>query len=159
MICDDLGLANLMVRSRDDLTVVGVVDLEWSYVGPAQLFGSAPWWLLQDRPINKEWEGERGKKIAERYFRYLDIYSRVLEEEEASMPGHEDKKLSRLVKWSQGDSGAMWLHMLISVVFNDPLSFPFEQLRRHVGETEWERRKNEFRTMLSSPISKTLARY
>lgn len=35
LICDDLGLANLVVRSKEDLTVVGVVDLEWSYIGPA----------------------------------------------------------------------------------------------------------------------------
>ena len=52
LICDDLGLANLIVQGKEDLTVVGVVDLEWSYIGPAQLFGSAPWWLLQDRPVN-----------------------------------------------------------------------------------------------------------
>ncbi|RSL44440.1 hypothetical protein CEP51_016224, partial [Fusarium floridanum] len=56
LICDDFGLANLILKSEDDLTVVGVVDLEWSYVGPAQLFASAPWWLLQDRPINLEWD-------------------------------------------------------------------------------------------------------
>ena len=75
LICDDLGLANLIVRSKEDLTVVGVVDLEWSYIGPAQLFGSAPWWLLQDRPINEEWEWQDGKppKLAERCFKYLDI--------------------------------------------------------------------------------------
>jgi hypothetical protein len=35
LICDDLGLANLIVRSKEDLTVVRVVDLEWSYIGPA----------------------------------------------------------------------------------------------------------------------------
>ncbi len=29
LVCDDLGLANLMVKSKDDLTIVGVVDLEW----------------------------------------------------------------------------------------------------------------------------------
>ena len=28
LICDDLGLANLIFRSREDLTVVGIVDLE-----------------------------------------------------------------------------------------------------------------------------------
>lgn len=27
VICDDLGLANLMVRSRQVLTIIGVVDL------------------------------------------------------------------------------------------------------------------------------------
>lgn len=52
LICDDLGLASLIVRSEEDLTIVGVVDFEWSYVGPAQLFGSAPCWLLQDRLNN-----------------------------------------------------------------------------------------------------------
>lgn len=44
LICDNLGFANLIIRGEEDLTVVGVVGLEWSYVGPAQLFGSAPWW-------------------------------------------------------------------------------------------------------------------
>ncbi|KAF2459438.1 hypothetical protein BDY21DRAFT_338253 [Lineolata rhizophorae] len=148
LICDDLGLANLIVRSKEDLTVVGVVDLEWSYIGPAQLFGSAPWWLLQDRPINEEWEWQDGKpsKLAERYFKYLNIYKRVLEEEEAKMPGHEERELSNLVKWSQ-ESGAMWLHMLISVGFNDHRSFPFAQLRQHVGEKKWERRRAEFGTL------------
>jgi len=58
------------------------------------------------------------------------------------MLGHEEKELSRLVKWSQ-ESGAMWLHMLISVGFNEPNSFPLMQLRKHVGATEWERRRKE----------------
>lgn len=42
LICDDLPLANQTVCGREDLTVVRVVDLEWSYIGPAQLFGSPP---------------------------------------------------------------------------------------------------------------------
>ncbi|RLL97665.1 hypothetical protein CFD26_105433 [Aspergillus turcosus] len=145
LICDDLGLANLTVRSREDLTVVGVVDLEWSYIGPAQLFGSAPWWLLQDRPVNSTWDckGDEAPKIAARYFKCLDIFIRILEEEEAKMPGHEERELSSLVKWSQA-SGAMWLHMLLSSGFNDHRSFPFTQLRQHFGLTEWARREKEF---------------
>jgi hypothetical protein len=43
LICDDFGPANMIVKSEKDLTIVGVVDLEWVYAGPAQLFGSAPW--------------------------------------------------------------------------------------------------------------------
>lgn len=139
LICDDLGLANLIVRSRKDLTVIGVVDLEWSYIGPAQLFASVPWWLLQDRPVNNAWgctDGVELPKITSRYMRYLDIFIRVLEEEEARMHGNEDKELSELVKWSQ-ESGAMWLHMLISSGFNDQRSFPFVQLRRHLGDERW----------------------
>lgn len=145
LICDDLGLANLIVRGSDDLTVVGVVDLEWSYIGPAQLFGSAPWWLLQDRPVNSEWDckDDEPPKIASRYFQCLDIFIRVLEEEEEKMPEYKEKELSSLVKWSQA-SGAMWLHMLISYGFNDHRSFPFTQLRRHLGATEWAKREEEF---------------
>lgn len=145
LICDDLGLANLIVRSREDLTVVGVVDLEWSYIGPAQMFGSAPWWLLQDRPVNSSWDckGDEPPKIAARYFKYMDIFIRVLEEEEAKAPGNEEKELSSLVKWSQA-SGAMWLHMLLSSGFNDHRSFPFTQLRQHLGTAVWAKREMEF---------------
>lgn len=143
LICDDLGLANLIVRSKDDLTVVGVIDLEWSYVGPAQLFGS-PWWLLQDRPVNSAWdyEGDEPPKITTRYFKYLEIFIRVLEEEEANMPGHEERELSSLIKWSQA-SGAMWLHMLLLSGFNDHHSFPFMQLRRHIGDDKWAEHEKE----------------
>ncbi|KAI2455093.1 hypothetical protein LOY97_005752 [Ophidiomyces ophidiicola] len=137
LIPDLAILSNLIVRSEDDLTVLGVVDLEWSYTGPAQLFGSVPWWLLQDRPINPEWDYENGKppEVAPRYFRYLEFFVRILEEEEAKMPGNEEKELSTLVKWSQS-SGAMWLHMLLSVGFNDDHTFPFAQLREHF-QTKW----------------------
>ncbi len=94
LICGDLGLANLIVRSREDLTVVRMVDLEWSYIGPAQLFDSAPRWLLQDMPINEEWNWKDGQppKLAERYFKCLDMYKRV-QEEETRMQGHEEKEL------------------------------------------------------------------
>lgn len=145
LICDDLGLANLIVKSKEDLTVVGVVDLEWSYTGPAQLLGSAPWWLLQDRPVNSSWDCryDRPPEITSRYFRYLDIFQCVLEEEEAKMPGCEERELSRLVQWSR-DSGAMWLHMLLSTGFNDQMSFPFTELRKCVGEGEWKEREKEF---------------
>jgi hypothetical protein len=137
----------MIVRGTEDLTVIGLVDLEWSYIGPAQLFGSAPWWLLQDRPVNGAWdykgEGEALPKIGSRYFRYLDMYIRILEEEESKMQGHEERELSSLVKWSQA-SGAMWLHMLLSSGFNDEDNFPFTQLRAHLGATEWARRGMEF---------------
>ncbi|GAD91975.1 conserved hypothetical protein [Paecilomyces variotii No. 5] len=147
LICDDFGLGNFIVRSREDLTVVGVVDLEWSYIGPAQLLATAPWWLLGDRPGNEEWDcdadDEPPCEVATRYFRYLDIFIRVLEEEEAILPGHEAKGFSSLVKWSQS-SGAMWLHMLLTTSFHDIHTFPFTHLLRHLGASEWEKRKNQF---------------
>ncbi|KAL4894944.1 hypothetical protein BDV59DRAFT_200720 [Aspergillus ambiguus] len=133
------------VYAKDDLTIIGVVDLEWSYMGPAQLFGSAPWWLLQDRPVNSawDWEDDEPPKIGTRYLKYLEIFMRVLEEEEAKLPEAEDKELSTLVKWSQS-SGAMWLHMLLSSGFNGRRSFPFTQLRLHLGPEERARREKQF---------------
>ncbi|KAF9894734.1 hypothetical protein FE257_006624 [Aspergillus nanangensis] len=145
LICDDLGLANLIIRGKEDLTVVGIVDLEWSYIGPAQLFGSAPWWLLQDRPVNSTWDCKGGElpEIASRYSKYLDIFIRILEEEETKIPGYEEKELFSLVKWSQA-SGAMWLHMLLSSGFNDYCSFPFTKLRQHLGAAEWAKHEKEY---------------
>jgi hypothetical protein len=111
----------MIVRSKDDLTIVGVVDLEWSYAGPAQLFGSAPWWLLQSRLTlyDAEFKKEAAQPAAilTRYLRYLEIFKRVLQEEEEQLPGHQAKKFSSLVEWSQA-SGAMWLHMLLHTGFN-----------------------------------------
>ncbi|EEP80899.1 predicted protein [Uncinocarpus reesii 1704] len=140
-----ITFTNLVVKSKEDLTVVGVVDLEWSYIGPAQLFGSAPWWLLQDRPVHPEWDADaNGSKLSHvgtRYIKHLEMFISILEEEEKTMPGHEDKELSNLVKWSQ-ESGAMWLHMLLSSGFNDHHVFPFMQLRQHLGR-EWTTKEEE----------------
>ncbi|KAJ0165521.1 putative MFS-type transporter [Colletotrichum tanaceti] len=144
IICDDLGLANLIVRSREDLTVIGLVDLEWSYIGPAQLFGSVPSWLLMDRRTNQAWDCDQGEPthITSRYFRYLDLFKRVMEEEEAKAAGHGGRELSKLIHWSE-QSGAMWAHMLLSAGFNETSTFPFTKLIEFVGPEEWERRRSE----------------
>lgn len=147
LICDDLGLANMIVRSEDDLTIVGVVDFEWVYAGPAQLFASALWWLLIDRPVNDDWDfdGEEPPNVADRYFKHLKLYNRVLAEEESKMieRDKDTKKLSELVKWSE-DSGAMWFHMLVSSGFFDTPSFPCMQLRNHKGAEWWDARLKEY---------------
>ncbi|KAJ5573983.1 uncharacterized protein N7459_008410 [Penicillium hispanicum] len=138
LICDDLGPANVIVKSRNDLTIVGVVDLEWVYAGPAQLFASAPWWLLLDRPINEEWDFVAGEPpdISQRYFKALEMFKRALEEEEAKLSEHITKEVSELVTWSE-NSGAIWLHMLLSSGFFDWFSFPCMQLRQRMGVERW----------------------
>ncbi|KEY73236.1 hypothetical protein S7711_11489 [Stachybotrys chartarum IBT 7711] len=125
LLCDDLGLANLIVRSQEDLTIVGVVDFEWSYIGPAQMFGS-PWWLLQGRLNNwsTQYDKESGE-IADRFAKNLQIFTRVLEEEERK---RGRKELYELVKWSQ-HSGALWLNMVLSCGFNYGDSLPFTKLQ------------------------------
>lgn len=75
--------------------------------------------------------------MAARYFKYLEIYKRVLEEEESKRAGHEKKQVSELVKWSE-DSGVMWFHILLSCGFNGTYSFPFTQLRQHIGVDKWK---------------------
>lgn len=146
LICDDLGPANVIVRSQGDLTIVGVVDLEWVYAGPAQLFASAPWWLLLDRPINEEWDFVIGEppEVTSRYFESLEIFKRVLGEEEGKMPEHGQKEVSKLVKWSEV-SGAIWLHMLLSSGFFDWFSFPCMQLRQRVVVERWREQMEELK--------------
>ncbi|KAI1856695.1 uncharacterized protein JN550_013689 [Neoarthrinium moseri] len=142
LICDDLGLSNLIVRGEDDVTIVGVVDLEWSYVGTAQLFAT-PWWLLQAR-LNL-WSAEydeESPKIADRFLQYLRIFTQVLEDEEKKMPSCR-QRLSDLLKWSQS-SGAIWLHMVLSCGFNFDDSIPFTRLREHIGRDKWEQQEKAF---------------
>ncbi len=37
LLCDDLGPANMLVNNEQELKIVGVIDIERSYVDPAQL--------------------------------------------------------------------------------------------------------------------------
>lgn len=144
IICDDLSLANVIVRSRDDLTIVGLVDLEWSYVGPAQLFGSAPWWLLGIRLNNVDTYYDKDyPKTTTRFLKYLEIFKRVLGEEEERMLGSRGKELSKLVEWSEA-SGTMWLHMLLLCGFNHPKNLPFVQLQQHIGSEKWLKLRRQF---------------
>ncbi len=138
LVCDDLGMPNVLFRSEEDLTPVGVVDWEWSYVGPAQLAGSAPWWLLQARAI--DWDtaedDETVDEATSRFLRNLEMYKSVLEEEEKKMLPGGETPLSDLVKRSQA-SGSMWLHMVLTYGFTNFSSAPYVALRRHVGEDKW----------------------
>ncbi|KAE8340631.1 hypothetical protein BDV24DRAFT_151762 [Aspergillus arachidicola] len=85
-------------RCKDDLTITGVVDMKWVYAGPAQLFGSAPWWPLMDRPVNEEWDFEEkdAPDATDRYFKYLEIFIWVLSDEEDKMTGNGRKELTEL---------------------------------------------------------------
>ncbi|CAG8049799.1 unnamed protein product [Penicillium olsonii] len=144
LICDDFGPANMIVKSDEDFTIVEVVDLEWVYAGPAQLFGSAPWRLLHDRPVNEEWDFSDGNppEATKRYFHCLNIFKEALAKEEMKFPRSQHKQLSELVKWSE-TSGAMYLHMLLSAGFFGPFSFPCMHLRHYVDGQWWRERASE----------------
>lgn len=138
LIWDGFTPSNMIVRSQDDLIIMGVVDLEWVYAGPAQLFASAPWWLLFDRPIDDNWDAVDGEppKIAKRYFKHLEMFKRVLGEEEGKLPESQNE-VSKLVAWSE-ESGAMWFHMLVSNGFFESTTCPCFQLQQRVGAEKWE---------------------
>ncbi|KAK9562204.1 hypothetical protein V6Z88_003733 [Aspergillus fumigatus] len=91
-----------------------VVDIEW--VSPDQLnyLGLLPGGFSLTA-LNDEWDVEEGEapKARDRYFKCLEICIHVLEEEEIGMAENGPKELSELVRWSR-DTGAMWLHMLLS---------------------------------------------
>lgn len=97
-----------------------------------------------DRPTNQAWDCDEQEptQITDRYLKYLDIFTRVLEEEEAATTGHEERELSRLVRWSM-QSGSMWFHMLLSANFSGTCTFPFTKLIEHVGEEEWNKLRDE----------------
>lgn len=75
--------------------------------------------------------------------KYLEIFKRVLGEEEGRTLGNRGKELSKLVEWSEA-SGALWLHMILSCGFNHPENLPFVQLQRHMGTERWERLRRQF---------------
>ena len=138
LIFDDFGPANMIVKSEQDLTIVGIVDLRWAYARPAQLFGSAPWWLLHDRPVNDEWDFNGGDppEVSTRYFDCLKIFQEALAKEEQVFCGSQSKQLLELIKWSE-TSGAMYVHMLLSSGFFNPLGFPCMHLKECVGVGWW----------------------
>ncbi|KAK3327799.1 hypothetical protein B0T19DRAFT_461065 [Cercophora scortea] len=138
LICDDLGPANMIVDSRESLTITGVVDLEWAYAGPAQMLGTAPWWLLQERP--ELWDAT--PDMTARFFRHLRLFRRVLEEEEEEKmqprpaAGHQRKELSKPIERSETE-GTMWFHMILQGFFHGPGSLLWEQLK--ACTLDWDR--------------------
>lgn len=94
--------------------------------------------------VNEEWDFEFAElpEVTSRYFKWLEIFQRVLGEEGAKTPGHEEKEVSKLVKWSV-DSGAVWLHILLFSGFFDWFSFPCMQLRQRVGAGIWREQMNK----------------
>ncbi|KAF2221587.1 hypothetical protein BDZ85DRAFT_221629 [Elsinoe ampelina] len=95
LVCDDFRLGNMLVRSETDLTVVAVLDWEWSYAAPYQMFSSPPRWLVIDLP----YEFDDDKYV--QYTKLLDLFLEVLSEEETKRE-HPD-----LCSTSDGDSQAI----------------------------------------------------
>ncbi|KAF2207364.1 hypothetical protein CERZMDRAFT_115222 [Cercospora zeae-maydis SCOH1-5] len=83
LICDDFGPMNMIVNNTMDLRIVAVLDWEWSYAGPQELFWSPPLWLLGQHPVC--WEDGFEDSRLSRYHRNLDILIKVMQEEEVNI--------------------------------------------------------------------------
>lgn len=127
LICDDFGSANMIVNNEHDLEIVGVIDWEWSYAGPCQLICTPPHWLLLDSPNN--WF-EDDDSVITRYEKSLEIYLKILKEEEESILVNVPlaARPSVLMRECQ-KNGRMWLHCIIRQGFNGPDMFVWDRLR------------------------------
>ena len=117
----------MIVNNERDLKIVCVIDWEWSYAGPCQLFCSPPHWLLLDSP--NYWFKD-DNSIATRYEKFLEMFLRILEEEEGAILRDVplDERPSALMRECKED-GRMWFHCIIRQGFNGPDMLVWERLR------------------------------
>lgn len=115
LLNDDFRFGNILVKSQTDLSIVAVLDWEWTYAAPYQLFYSPPRWLLMKKPIYLD-ESELS--------RYRHLFNIFLEElgseevESAKWNEQGNDTLSRLMRKSM-DDGKFWFHELIHTCFED----------------------------------------
>ncbi|THZ82486.1 hypothetical protein D6C84_05769 [Aureobasidium pullulans] len=139
LVCDDFGPFNMMVDNAEDLNIVAVLDREWSYADPQELFWSPPLWLLGQPPAS--WEDGHDDSRLSRYNKYLDIWIRVIQEEEqkvldSSTGDDHDKELPSVLLQKQRQDGSMWFYHIMQEAFNGPNSIPFSRLREAVPDFE-----------------------
>ncbi|KAF2241873.1 hypothetical protein BU26DRAFT_535226 [Trematosphaeria pertusa] len=114
LICDDFRYGNMIVNNARDLKIIAVIDWEWAYAAPYQMFCSAPRWLLIKNPIF--WAAPNGSEF-HRYNACLEIFLDELKREESERNkvtpqlGLQDG-LSDLMRKSMSD-GKFWFHELI----------------------------------------------
>ncbi|KAB5580948.1 hypothetical protein GE09DRAFT_1213383 [Coniochaeta sp. 2T2.1] len=117
--CDDFRPASVLID--ENMKVVGVIDWEWSCFAPASYASDPPWWLICTKP---DFDVIGFDSWCERYQVHLDVWLKVLEEEEekfnqanlssrlAGMSirgGTEDKPLSARMR-ENWDSGSFWVN-------------------------------------------------
>ncbi|TLD37546.1 hypothetical protein E2P81_ATG04358 [Venturia nashicola] len=132
LICDDFGPANMIVDNAQNLNIVAVIDWEWTYTGPYQLFWSPPRWLLIQPPNSWEDSDER----LSIYHRYLELYIRILGEEEVRVLGadiHPEERPSKMMRQFRAN-GWMWFHHIIWGGFNGPTHIPFKELQASTAD-------------------------
>ncbi|GAM82969.1 hypothetical protein ANO11243_009550 [Dothideomycetidae sp. 11243] len=137
LFCDDLPAGNVLVRSATDLTIVGIIDWEWTYAAPYQIAASPPRWLALDWPKYFEADDE-----VDRYARLLDIFLDELQKQEClhyatekvnlehyGSDGSDDTIKSTLVK-PQDPSSADAQDSFQEILFDDGLKVRVQMMPR-----------------------------
>ncbi|KAF2455601.1 hypothetical protein BDY21DRAFT_395994 [Lineolata rhizophorae] len=114
LMCDDFRYGNMIVNNERELEIIAVIDWEWAYAAPYQMFCSAPRWLLIKNPVF--WATPYGSEF-HRYNECLELFLDELAREESErnkvkpQPELQDR-LSDLMRKSMSD-GRFWFHELI----------------------------------------------
>jgi hypothetical protein len=135
LTCDDFQPTNMIVNNEQELKVIAVIDWEWSYTAPAQMVNSTPSWLVIQSPHIWATVDDR----LTRFNKHLEIYTRILEEEEPKIlmnSIHDDHKPSKILRATQ-EKGLQWFHTLILRGFNGPTCVPFIKLQEKTQD--WDR--------------------
>lgn len=109
MWCDDLRPGNVLLDDEDQ--VVGIIDWEFTYVGPTQFALDPPWWLCLDSPHDYDDGGIEA--FAEIYNERVNTWLEAVREvERESEPGSfripHGIALSRYMRESW-ETGRFWL--------------------------------------------------
>lgn len=107
--CDDLRPGNVLLD--DDDRVVGIIDWEFTYVGPAQFALDPPWWLCLDSPHHYDDGGV--ESFAEIYEERVKIWLEAVREVEREFEPESLRlphgiTLSRYMRESW-ETGRFWL--------------------------------------------------
>lgn len=121
-----------MVNNSEDLQIMAVVDWEWSYAGPQELFWSPPLWLLGEHPIC--WENGVDDTRLSRYHHNLDILIKVMQEEEAKILTSTPDCLPSVLLRNQQQDGSFWFYHIMHEAYNGPTTVPSRHLRAAVPD-------------------------
>ncbi|KAJ5291429.1 phosphotransferase enzyme family protein [Penicillium angulare] len=120
LYCDDLRPSNVLVAG-DDLTTMGVIDWEYTYVAPAEFTYAAPWWLLFEAPEN--WEPDLNlflHRFTPRLGLFLSILQSIEDKQIQMQSMNESQRLSKKMAQSM-ENGVFWFCLAArkSYMFDD----------------------------------------
>lgn len=123
---------NMLVNNPQELTIIAVIDWEWTNVVPAQIFQSPPQWLMICKPAN--WSSCDGDEF-HRYKHLLHLYLDEMKKLESSMNTNAEDSLSRLMREAMSD-GKFWFHALIESCYDADYCPPWKALRKLIPNVD-----------------------